>query len=102
MSIEAWNQWIAELQQYLVVFDAPTRYFLYGLSIGILILSLTFTYYMSKISFELVVNLVTEIFKFLKFILVDLPLGLMKAAFQREESPIPPQPEVYSAEPVEA
>ena len=85
MSIDTWTEFVAEFQQYLAVFDAPTRYFLYALSIGITILSLSFSYYMTKISFELVAKVLEEIFGFLKKILVDLPVESLKVAFKREK-----------------
>jgi hypothetical protein len=66
MSIDAWTQFVAEFQQYLAVFDAPTRYFLYTIAIGITILSLVFSYYMTKISLEFAVDVLKEVFGLIK------------------------------------
>ena len=66
MSITTWTQFVAEFQQYLAVFDAPTRYFIYTLAIGLTILSLTFSYYMTKISLEFAVNVLKEAFGLVK------------------------------------
>ena len=68
MSIEAWTQFVDELQQYLAVFDAPTRYFLYTIAIGLTVLSLVFSYYMTKISLEFAVDVIKEVFGLVKTI----------------------------------
>ena len=66
MSIELWNTWVAEMQQYLAVFDTPTRQFIYAVAIGATILSLIFSYYMTKISLQFAFDIVKEVFGFLK------------------------------------
>ena len=81
MSITTWTQFIAEFQQSLAAFDLPTRLFIYALAIGLTILSLSFAYYMTKLSFEFTIKIMTEIFDFLKRIFA-LPIEGLKSVLK--------------------
>jgi hypothetical protein len=66
LSVEIWNAWVQQAQEYLLVFDAPTRHFLYAVAIGATIMSLIFSYYMTKISLQFAVDIVKAVFEFLQ------------------------------------
>lgn len=88
MSIEIWTQWVSEFQQYLAVFDEPTRHFLYAIAIGATILSLVFSYYMTKVSLQFASDLVKAIFEFLKN-LGEMFVNSLKLIFSPRQSAAP-------------
>ena len=66
MSIELWTAWVSEFQEYLAVFDTPTRQFIYAVAIGATVLSLIFSYYMTKMSLQFAIDIIKEVFGLLK------------------------------------